>query len=190
MEVYQRMLTRKLWCQQKQLLSIRNLHSQGILCSWQHDTQIGRLPTTLSSSAIDQILITKNASLTLLSPLLYLSHKAGLQQTKGPNFDNFVSFISFTCVFGRMMESTEQRLETDFVKIYFWHTQLWQSSGWLFWFVCRLWWSLKVKPSWARFDLWSQARLRHHICRDRCDRRSRKSFVNCVNFSANNANYQ
>ena len=29
---------------------------------------------------------------------------------------------------------------------------------------------------------------RHDICRDRCDWRSRKFFVDCVNFSVNNAN--
>jgi len=32
------------------------------------------------------------------------------------------------------------------------------------------------------------AKCRVHICRDRWDRRSRKIFVDCVNFSVNNAN--
>ena len=43
-------------------------------------------------------------------------------------------------------------------------------------------------------QLWSivvnHRQPRHHICRDRCDRRSRNFFVNCVNFSANSANHE
>ena len=33
-------------------------------------------------------------------------------------------------------------------------------------------------------------RIRHDICHNRCNQRLRKIFEDCVNFSANNANYQ
>ena len=36
----------------------------------------------------------------------------------------------------------------------------------------------------------AQQEGRHHICCDQCDRMSRKFFVNCEIFSANNANYE
>lgn len=46
---------------------------------------------------------------------------------------------------------------------------------------------VKCEITWARFLFLF---CRHHICRDRWDRRSRKISVNCVKFWANNGNYE